>query len=231
MKDTWTMTFSIKLRTFIRKNISLVFFLVAAFGFRWSVADQYYIPSGSMEPTLAVGDRVLVNKMAYELKIPYTHLIMNRASEPLRGDIVVFENPRDGVTMIKRIIGLPSDHIVVDDGFVKINGAEIVGTSDGVKNFENTDRTSFIYSEKFGEKNVTVQRLPFASRPHHIELTVPENSFFAMGDNRDNSSDSRVWGFIPRENLKGRAFAVFWSMKFEGYLPKFDFHRTALSLN
>lgn len=184
-----------------------------------------------MEPTLQVGDRILVNKMAYDFKVPYTSWVVSSIGNPQRGDIIVFENPRDGVTMVKRIIGLPNEHLEINDGFVKIDGHEIEGVTAGMEQFQHTDENSFIYKERFGAKEVTIQRLPFMSRPHHIEVTVPTDSFFAMGDNRDNSSDSRVWGFIPRERLKGRAFAVFWSMKFEDYVPHFALDRTAQHLN
>ncbi len=219
------------IRDFLRKNLSLIVFLVLVFALRWSFADQYLVPSGSMEPTLHVGDRILVNKMAYALKVPYTGLIISRTGEPVRGDIVVFENPRDQITMVKRLIGMPGDKLVIDDGFVSINGEPIQGSVEGQKIFVQSDEPTVTYHERFGDKEVTIQRLPFMVRPQHFELEVPADHYFAMGDNRDNSSDSRVWGFIPRDHLKGRAFAVFWSMRFEEWVPKVDWQRTGHKLN
>lgn len=187
-----------------------------------------------MEPTLQIGDRILVDKRAYDLKIPYTNLVIAREGEPQRGDIIVFENPRDNVTMVKRIIAIPGDQVEIDDGFVKINGQAIEGTTEGralmEKGFDGND-TVVTYHEMIGGKEVTIQRLPFMSRPHHFSFEVPADQYFAMGDNRDNSSDSRVWGFVPRDHLKGRAFAVFWNLRFENFLPKVDFERAAKKVN
>jgi signal peptidase I len=219
------------IRDFLRKNLSLIAFLVLVFALRWSFADQYLVPSGSMEPTLQIGDRILVNKMAYALKIPYTSLIVARTGEPERGDIVVFENPRDQVTMVKRLIGMPGDKLVVDDGFVTINGEPIRGSVEGQKLFVQSDGSALTYQEYFGDRVFSVQRMPFMVRPQHFEMDVPADHYFAMGDNRDNSSDSRVWGFIPRDHLKGRAFAVFWSMRFEEWVPRVDWQRTGYKLN
>lgn len=219
------------IRTFLRKNRSLIVFLVVVFAFRWSFADQYLVPSGSMEPTLQIGDRILVNKMAYAFKIPYTNLIVARTGAPARGDIVVFENPRDHVTMVKRLIGLPGDKLIIDDGFVTINGKPIPGSEKGKELFEKSDDSTLSYQEQFDGKDVTIQRMPFMLRPQHFEIDVPPDQYFAMGDNRDNSSDSRVWGFVPRDLLKGRAFAVFWSMRFEDWMPKVDWQRTCQRLN
>lgn len=221
--------------TFLKKQFSFIVFLVVVFAMRWSLADQYYIPSGSMEPTLQIGDRILVNKMAYDLKIPYTSLVIAHKDDPKRGDIIVFSNPRDEVTMVKRIIAIPGDKVEVDDGFVTINGQPIEGTAEGqaalAKGGGDLLESSVTYHEKFGEKEVTIQRLPFLSRPHHFSFDVPPDQYFAMGDNRDNSADSRVWGFVPRDHLKGRAFAVFWNMRFENFLPKVDLERTAIKIN
>jgi len=225
---------SSSLSSFLKKQTSFILFLVAIFAVRWTFADQYYIPSGSMEPTLQIGDRILVNKMAYDLKIPYTSFVLSRKGEPQRGDIIVFENPRDGVTMVKRIIAIPNDKVEIDDGFVKINGQPIEGTTEGQALFNKSAESTegvVTYHEHFGDKNVMIQRLPFMSRPHHFSFEVPADQYFAMGDNRDNSADSRVWGFVPRDRLKGRAFAVFWNLRFESFVPKVDFDRAGMKVD
>jgi signal peptidase I len=222
-----------KLKIIFRKNLPLLIFIIVAIAFRMSFADQYIVPSGSMLPTIQIGDRILVNKMAYDFKLPLLGTSLARTGEPKRGDIVVFDNPIDGVTMVKRVIGLPGEHLVIDNGFVKINGSAIAGTETGVQELERAStEEAILYHEQFDGKEATIQRLPQRERPDHFELTVPESSYFAMGDNRDNSADSRVWGFIPREKLKGRAFAVFWSMRFDdNYIPHMNVSRTGQSLN
>jgi signal peptidase I len=222
-----------KLKSAFKKNLPLLIFILFAVAFRMSFADQYIVPSGSMLPTIQIGDRILVNKMAYDFKLPFASTSLAKVGEPKRGDIIVFDNPIDGVTMVKRLIGLPGEHLVIDNGFVTINGSPIGGTSSGIDQLAHaTSEDTILYREKFDGKEATIQRLPQRERLDHYDLTVPDNSYFAMGDNRDNSADSRVWGFVPREKLKGRAFAVFWSMRFDdNYIPHMKLDRSGQTLN
>src|ERR1700759_4866306 len=107
----------------MKNALSSLGLLLALFAFRSSFADQYVIPSGSMEPTIQVGDHVLVDKMAYDLKIPFTARSLLRVSEPTRGDVIVFKDPRDpSINLIKRLVGLPGDHLTIEDGVVRVNG-------------------------------------------------------------------------------------------------------------
>jgi signal peptidase I len=176
--------------------IVIIVLLIRAF-----VAQAYNIPSGSMKPTLLVGDFILVNKLVY------------RFSEPQRGDIVVFKYPIDpNIDFVKRIIALPGEEVEVRNNQVFINGKPLplieVGRSE-----ENGIR-KVIYEEVLPEgKKHKVQfyeDFPF-SKSDFGPVVVPPNHYFVMGDNRDNSEDSRYWGFLPRENIVGKVFVIYFS--------------------
>jgi signal peptidase I len=165
------------------------------------VAQAYNIPSGSMKPTLLVGDFILVNKLVY------------RFSEPKRGDIVVFKYPIDpNIDFIKRIVALPGEEVEVRNNQVFINGKPLPLTEVG-RGEENGVR-KFIYEEVMPEgikhKVQFYEDFPFSKRDFG-PVVVPPNHYFVMGDNRDNSEDSRYWGFLPRENIVGKAFVIYFS--------------------
>jgi signal peptidase I len=165
------------------------------------VAQAYNIPSGSMKPTLLVGDFILVNKLVY------------RFSEPKRGDIVVFKYPIDpNIDFIKRIVALPGEQVEVKNNQVFINGKPLPLTEVG-RGEENGVR-KFIYEEVMPEgikhKVQFYEDFPFSKRDFG-PVVVPPNHYFVMGDNRDNSEDSRYWGFLPRENIVGKAFVIYFS--------------------
>lgn len=162
--------------------------LLAALTVRWGVAEAYVIPSGSMEPTLQITDRIFVNKLAYGVRVPFTKKWLAHFAEPVRGEVVVFRYPKDeSIFFIKRVIGTGGDTIECDSsGRLLVNGVYLS---------ENG------YETKFGGT--------FGSREFG-PVVVPDGQLFVMGDNRDNSSDSRVWGFLPVENVLGRAERVWW---------------------
>jgi signal peptidase I len=167
--------------------------VILALGIRAFVVQAYEIPSGSMEDTLAIGDHILVNKFIYGAKIPFTDHRLMEVREPRRGDVVVFQFPPDpSKDFIKRIIGLPGDRVQVVDKTVYVNG----------QLYENPHE---IHKES--------DLLPKFSAPRDNtdEITVPADSYFVMGDNRDNSYDSRFWGFVRRGNIEGLAFLKYWS--------------------
>jgi signal peptidase I len=217
------------LKESIRKNTSFLIFLLLVFAFRWSFADQYQVPTGSMEPTIHVGDRILVNKLAYNLKVPFTDLILQPMDEPKRGDIVVFKSPEaEGLTLVKRLIGLPGDHIQIQNGFIKINGQPLKGTDLGIAKLQLpkiSEAEEIFYPESIGEYNVVIKRLPHRVRAESLEFDVPADQYFMMGDNRDNSFDSRYWGFAPRENLKGKALRVLWNFSVSEFRPRVELER------
>ncbi len=196
------------------------------------IAEPFRIPSGSMMPTLLVGDFILVNKFAYGLRLPSINKKVVDISLPERGDVIVFRYPKEpSVDYIKRTIGIPGDTISYHNKILKVNGEILpqvqVGRYLGVgSGIGQTGWTTSIESN--GEKEYAILRNPRAPnmpagcqvlRPGTI--TVPEGHYFVMGDNRDNSNDSRCWGFVPEENLVGKAFAIWmhWDSGRAGAIP------------
>ena len=166
--------------------------IVLALFIRTFVIQAFKIPSGSMKPTLLVGDHILVNKFIYGIKLPFTDKILISLSQPERGDVVVFKFPLDTrKDYIKRVIGLPGDRVELVGKQLLINGRPI-----------EDPHASYLVS---------------GNRRMFGPVTVPTGHLFVMGDNRDESSDSRVWGFVPRPYLKGKAFLIYWSWDRRNY--------------
>lgn len=195
--------------------------LLAVFTFRSIVVEPFQIPSGSMVPTLAIGDFILVSKFTYGLRIPFTDIEVVPLGEPERGDVVVFLYPPDlrsgtKTDYIKRIVGLPGDTVEVRDDVVYINGVEQTRTFTGDTTY--TDQSCYTYDMRGFEEDLSGVRHPvyqstsYASRMADWgPRAVPDGNYFVMGDNRDHSADSRVWEFVPRENIRGKAFFVWLS--------------------
>jgi signal peptidase I len=167
--------------------------VILALLIRTFVVQAFKIPSGSMEPTLLVGDHILVNKFIYGVKIPFIRNTLIPISKPQRDDVIVFIYPHDtSKDYIKRVIGLPGDHIEIFDRKININGT--------------------LYEDKHGVySEVRNGSPPIMAKKRYRPIIVPENHLFVMGDNRDHSSDSRVWGFVPLKSVKGKAFIIYWS--------------------
>ena len=179
--------------------------LLLFFTVRWILAEPYVIPSGSMIPTLHIHDHILVNKLAYGVHVPFSKAWIVQWSAPKRGDIVVFRLPSNpDVFYVKRAIGLSGDRIRVDEGVVSINGQplKLQAIQDPAAP-EFRDETFSYFSEENHVVRFRAKEDSFAE-----EVTVPEGELFVMGDNRDQSSDSRFWGFVPQENLIGRAWLI-----------------------
>lgn len=177
------------------------------------VAEPFRIPSGSMIPTLLVGDFILVNKFAYGLRDPVFHTRFLGNGSPERGDLVVFRWPPDPSTdFIKRIVGLPGDKIVYRNKTLYINGVEAPLSADGVYATSGAGRPGAAYRmlEKLGELEHHILVNP-TQRPDDFEITIPQGQYFAMGDNRDGSYDSRGWGTVPADNMVGKAFFIWMS--------------------
>ena len=211
----------------LRQNIeALVFAVVLALLIRTFVFQPFKIPSGSMIPTLLVGDHLLVNKFIYGTKIPFTDKVVFPIRDIERGDVIVFIYPnserdpsKKGVYYIKRVIGLPGDQIDIKGRSLFINGQEVpmqfVGTYRDPRNGEVFDE----YDEDlYGDDHKAIFRKgkENTNTGNYIPVTrVPEGTVFVMGDNRDNSQDSRYWGFVPIENIAGKAFVIHWSWDFD----------------
>jgi signal peptidase I len=178
------------------------------------LAEPFRIPSSSMMPTLLIGDFILVNKFAYGLKLPVVDYKFIPVGEPARGDVAVFRYPRDpSQDYIKRVVGLPGDEIAYKGKKLFVNGDEVEVESDGryIGTGRGRDHTGAeIRRERLGEVEHQILLKPqlFFGGMLEGSWQVPEGHYFVMGDNRDNSEDSRVWGFVPEQNLVGRAFLI-----------------------
>lgn len=211
----------------LRQNVeALIFAIALALIIRTFVFQPFKIPSGSMIPTLLVGDHLLVNKFLYGTKIPFTDNVILPIEKIKRGDVIVFTYPnserdpsKKGIYYIKRVVGLPGDSIDIDGRELYINGEEVplefLGTYVDERNGEQFDE----YQEDLlGDEHRVIFRKGSQStnRGNYIPVTkVPEGQVFVMGDNRDNSQDSRFWGFVPVENIAGKAFLIHWSWDFD----------------
>jgi len=182
--------------------------LLVVFMLRGFVVEPFRIPSGSMLPSLYIGDFILVNKFAYGIKLPVLNKKIIDIDEPERGDVVVFRYPRDpSLDYIKRVIGLPGDHIAYYNKVLYVNNKPVA--RDYVGQYVGPGQTSANdYTEKLEGAEHSILLLP--ARPNNLqgEWIVPEKTFFVMGDNRDNSNDSRVWGPVPENHLVGKAFMI-----------------------
>jgi len=211
-----------------KKNIkvfvlNIIFIILVVSIIRVFFAQAFNIPSGSMKPTLLIGDFILVNKLVYgdwTFGIPFTNInfftYKNRLTKPDRGDIIVFkypENPR--IDFIKRVIGLPGDEVAVKNDIVYINGKPLKRVSAGKFN----DDGSYVntYYEYIPRKDgkiykYKVMEILDGEGKNFGPMKVPENHYFVLGDNRDNSKDSRFWGFVPDDYLIGQAFVIYFSV-------------------
>lgn len=229
----------------VRQNIEAILIaLCLALLIRTFIVQPFKIPSGSMIPTLLIGDHLLVNKFVYGTKIPFTSIRVLPIEDIKRGDVIVFKFPVDdsvnkGLHYIKRAIGLPGDEIDIKGRDVYINGKRVKQVYDGNYNYleQGVEITTDKYIDTISENifdviykkssiNTTKGKLNFP-------LTVPEDHIFVLGDNRDNSYDSRFWGFVPISNISGKAFLVHWSWNFgnESIFNKVRWSRIFSSIN
>lgn len=194
-----------KKKHIIREYIeSIVIAILMALIIKAFIVQAFKIPSGSMIPTLKIGDHILVNKFIYGTKIPFTDKIIIPIKRPLRGDIVVFKFPEDEKKdFIKRVVGLPGDTVEIRNKRVYING-------NPVEELFAAHSDSIIYPSGI------------QPRDNFGPVVVPEESYFVMGDNRDFSLDSRYWGFVKLNKIKGKAFVIYWSWDGEDRWVRWD---------
>ena len=189
------------------------------------IAEPFRIPSGSMMPTLLVGDFILVNKFTYGIRLPVINKKIIELSEPNRGDIVVFRYPKDPtVDYIKRIVGLPGDKVVYSNKKLTINDLPVQQTSLG--SYQGLGQGEEMSGAEDLLENLTgvEHRILIRNGTPTVEFVyvVPEGNYFAMGDNRDNSNDSRYWGPVPEANLVGKAFFIWMSWDWQNKGVGFD---------
>jgi signal peptidase I len=208
---------------------SIIITILIATSFRSAIADWNDIPSGSMKPTILEGDRVFVNKLAYDLKLPYTTYHLACWDSPVRGDIVVFYSPGDGKRLIKRVMGVPGDVIAMYRNQVIVNGEALQYTG---LDRETINRMPpelacchiFLTENLKGKKHSIMlsPSRPWPSMHSFGPITMPKGKYFMMGDNRDNSADSRFFGFVDRKLILGRATAVAISREGSFFHPRWN---------
>lgn len=214
-----------KVKQLWKDNRQLVLFIVLMSVCRSAIADWYTVPTGSMQPTIKEGDRIVVDKLAYDLRVPFTQISLATTGEPERGEIVVFESKAADKRLIKRVIGLPGDTISLSNEVLFINGKALAYSvvSNNVQELiAKEDLNGLSHSIRI-EKQASDQLSSFDT------VTVPADHYMVMGDNRRNSADSRVYGFVPRGELKGKATQVAFSLDYEDhYIPRQDRFFTSL---
>jgi signal peptidase I len=219
-KQPWWVEYSISFFPVI-----LIVFLLRSF-----LVEPFKIPSSSMVPTLLVGDFILVNKFTYGIRLPVANRKLVELGSPQRGDVMVFRYPEDpSLDYIKRVVGLPGDRVEYRNKRLTINGSPVPARQ--IEDYLSKERMQFSrrYIESLGrvEHEILLEEdappamtpsraFPFAANCNYnmsgLACTVPPGHYFVMGDNRDNSSDSRVWGFVPDENIVGKAFFIWLNL-------------------
>lgn len=194
--------------------------LIVVLVLRSFIVEPFQIPSSSMVPTLRTGDFILVNKFAYGIRLPVARTKVIDIGEPQRGDVMVFFPPNDKRYFIKRVIGLPGDKIEYRNKVLYINGVEAKQELTAALPIKSP--TYEIADEALGDVNHQIRKDMYIHRRDNFAITVKPGHYFMMGDNRDNSSDSRVWGFVPEENIVGKAFAKWMYWPDKGSLPSFS---------
>jgi signal peptidase I len=217
------------MRKWLRENRGLLTFLLVFGLFRSAVADWNPVPTGSMRPTIQEGDVVLVDRLAYQLKVPLTNVVIARTGEPERGDVVTFYSPENGKRLLKRLVALPGDTVEMRDKQLWINGQPAT--------YAPTERVSEPAPDGSA---IEAQRLAetYGTRTHAVQwltppgssgwdafgpIVIPADHYLMLGDNRDNSADSRWFGLVPRELLIGRSRRILVSADIKGdWLPRFE---------
>ncbi len=210
-----------------KSNKSFVLFLALMFVFRSAIADWNEVPTGSMLPTIVEGDRIFVNRMAYDLRVPFTHVSLVKRADPQRGDIIIFDSAAADLRLVKRVVGVPGDVVAMSDNSLIINGkplSYIDSMSADDINITDINITDIEITEDLlgVEHQIRIQREP-GELANFDAVIVPSDYYLALGDNRDNSSDSRVIGFVPRDEIVGRAKHVVVSLDYNNYyMPRSD---------
>ena len=206
---------------------SFVVFVVVMLIFRSAIADWNQVPSGSMKPSILPGDRIVVDKLAYDLAVPFTWTRMFRWGEPKRGDVVTFDNPKDERLFVKRVVGVPGDVIELRRNQLFVNGEKasydpLEADEIGKLPVPNAGTYRFFRETVLGHSRVImVSRRSTGTYSTFPPQPIPAGYYMMLGDNRDNSADSRVYSFVPRGEIIGRSSSVVFSLDSNNrYLPR-----------
>jgi signal peptidase I len=206
----------------------VVLVAVVMLPFRSVIADWNEVPTGSMKPTIVEGDRIFVDKLAYDLRLPFTTLRLATWADPRRGDVVVFFAPDSGTRLVKRVVGLPGDTLTMRAGVLSVNGQALAYSAAAPADaaaLATTERAQHRFAREQLDRHrhpVMLWRGPAPARSFG-PLAVPPGHYFMLGDNRDNSRDSRYFGFVPRSAIVGRSTTVIASLDPDHfYLPRRD---------
>jgi len=208
--------------SFIKKvaseNKGLIGFIILMTVFRSSLADWNSVPTGSMKPTIIEGDRIVINKLAYDLNIPFSHISLVKLGEPKRGEIVIFNSKVSEKRLVKRVIGLPGDTVSMTNNRLTINGTELHYRQKTQNRNSLGQATSLDLAENLLGFEHTIRVNTHVSKASNFPpITVPNGQYLVLGDNRDNSVDSRYIGFVPRDEIIGRSRNVAMSFDYENY--------------
>mgnify|MGYP000349530171 CR=1 FL=1 len=209
-----------------RESLPLIYLIIALFALRYSLVEPYVVPTPSMEPTLKKGDRLYALKCAYDLRFPFLDWTLFHFKDVKRGDVILFRAPHEPDKIyVKRAVAVAGDTIEVKDGGLVVNGKEVPRVPhtdrETMYDIDNAEDKSLFVENQDGVKHFTIldnyrpayRNFPESNPPFPSEgpVTVPSGFVFAMGDNRDQSYDSRGWGFVPLQNLKGQAMFIWFS--------------------
>ncbi|MBT2145387.1 MULTISPECIES: signal peptidase I [unclassified Rhodanobacter] len=217
---------------FLARNKGFITFMLCMVVFRSAVADWNVVPTGSMQPTIRIGDRILVDKLAYDVRLPLTHVSLLHLADPQRGDIVVLDSQAAHERLVKRVIGLPGDRVAMRGNVIFINGHAaryVAGSYAGIH--DDLHDPAHYEIEHYGVMRHAIRLSDYRPSPasNFGPVQVPPGHYLLLGDDRDNSMDSRYFGFFPRNAIVGRARHVVASLDPEHhYLPRADRFGAAL---
>jgi signal peptidase I len=219
-----------KIKTIWFEWRGFLLFIAVMLMFRSAIADWNQVPTGSMIPSILAGDRIVVDKAAYDLRVPFTLIRITRWADPQRSDVITFESPKDGRLLVKRVIGIPGDLVELRGNTLYINGEIARYETVARENVAPDVRAVFphfnvIKETILGESRLvmTDRRAYHRSQGNFGPIVVPEESYLVLGDNRDNSQDFRFIGFIERDLILGRADSVAFSLNYDNYyVPRAD---------
>lgn len=206
------------IKRFAFENKGFILFIILMGIFRSSFADWNSVPTGSMKPTILEGDRIIVNKLAYDINLPFSSISIAELGQPQRGDIIVFNSKVLNKRLVKRVIGLPGDTVSMTDNVLKINGQNLEHSLIEDRQIESQKGVPQDFIENLFGQQYQIRISERSSRAANFSsINVPNGMYLVLGDNRDNSVDSRYIGFIPRNDIIGRSRKVAMSFDYEDY--------------